>query len=502
MGDSVSLQRAVAEPPMTQWDASAAITFRHPGYESPSDILFRLPRLDSTEGTAAKTQRPKPVGVHHRTALLACQIIANNAFDGYLATDRDGRDRVTLGQDAVLTADSYWYIADRRDGDVNLVNGRDVYPIVPSFEDWAFPHDRFRTLGWGVPPRTAAPMTAESTADGLDPQDPPPPPSIPLAPPPLPRRAGARCVLSSSAYSLQKAHVVPLAQKTWFGDNVMAAYGRSSKLVDDEANIVYMRHDLHALWDAHVFALVPKRDKLAVHVLSIPNNGIMEFAVSWHNVPAHESLSHTSAAYMFAKFAQAVFMLLKPYIMHSQAHRFVARLRVQADDPRHGCEIKEEWLSGRDLGDLYSGGGSRSASASRKRSRSQASADNSAQLEGDDWYTRNVLARSASDSEDSEDAEAAWYRRNVPARAWGSDAGGEEERGRPRKRRRRQRRERSDHTVDTLPSLTDTSAVGVGVDDVEPSLEDSSALLPTPAGSWTGEEKAQPARDEETDLVC
>lgn len=65
------------------------IAFRHPGY-TVSDELFKLPRLDSSPRTREST------GVHHSTALLTCQIIANNGFDGYLTTDRGGTMRSSL----------------------------------------------------------------------------------------------------------------------------------------------------------------------------------------------------------------------------------------------------------------------------------------------------------------------------------------------------------------------------------------------------------------------
>ncbi|RYC64789.1 hypothetical protein CHU98_g1415 [Xylaria longipes] len=57
-----------------------------------------------------------PGGVHYGTALTACQIIANNAFDGYLAIDREGRERVNpdpvLNFDFLLTKPYYWFFVD------------------------------------------------------------------------------------------------------------------------------------------------------------------------------------------------------------------------------------------------------------------------------------------------------------------------------------------------------------------------------------------------------
>ncbi|POS73678.1 hypothetical protein DHEL01_v207930 [Diaporthe helianthi] len=150
------------------------VRFLHPHYPD-RDALFRLPRLDATQGSSV------PSGVHHHTALLACQIVANNAFRGYLATDRDGEARVTVGQDDILTHDKYWFIADPS-------NPRGNYPVVPRFEDWIFPNEEFLGLRWRPDrlqrppdqsdPPTDAPMlppTATQTPPAIAAQMAPPP---------------------------------------------------------------------------------------------------------------------------------------------------------------------------------------------------------------------------------------------------------------------------------------------------------------------------------------
>ncbi|KUI64103.1 hypothetical protein VM1G_10877 [Cytospora mali] len=548
---SILMKPAIAQPPVLLWEPGAYITFRHPGYESPSDILFRLPRLDLSPRTTSSStprevteprvwsdhgslvdtrlqeqrtysgQESVVVGVHHRTALLACQIIANNAFDGYLSTDREGQKQVTIEGDGVLLADSYWFIANRSVHSRNQVRDRDVYPIVPSFQDWAFPHQHFAALGWETHPSTRLRQRAGSTAvEHTMPIDnaavPAPVPvsiSAPLAPPPRPQPNVHRCILTYSSYSLEKAHIIPGAQKRWFGDNVMATYGRSSRTVDDEGNKVHMRHDLHSVWDDHNFALVPKGGDFAIHVLNMPDPGIMEFAATWHNVPVQkDALAHAAGEYFFGKFAQAVFMLLKPFIVQSAVHRFVARMKVQTDDPRHARELKEEWVSGNSLSDSYSGGGSKSASpsASRKRSRSQASIDpgNHRSVDCDSgkdnpdstWYERSVRPGfCASDSEG--EREAGWYSINVGVGKSDSEEDGATKRGRSRSRNQRQcrQRQRSEHTVDTLPSLTDTSVVGLI--DVDRSFEDTTVPLP-PLYKYTDGQIKGLADEEDTKDVC
>lgn len=60
------------------------IRFLHPGYECPMAVLFTLPRVDCETFEGALVY-----GVHHKTALTTCQIVAGNVFDDdHLALDR------------------------------------------------------------------------------------------------------------------------------------------------------------------------------------------------------------------------------------------------------------------------------------------------------------------------------------------------------------------------------------------------------------------------------
>lgn len=450
-----------------------AISFRHPAYaDSDDDILFKLPRLDQTERGAT--------GVHHHTALRACQIIANNAFHGYLATDRDGQHAVTAAPDGILTEDSYWFIVERRDGDSDVEQrlGRDVYPIVPSFEDWQFPHDDFPSLGWD---------DTDADADAGAGPTAPPSASPPIATFAVPRTKFSRCILSNRGYSVTKAHLVPSANIQWFLINRMKRYEdeqHTMRFIHNTHNILTICADLHTMWDAHVFTIVPKRGRFVAHVLAASTPAGREFADEWHNTPVQVgALEGAAKQYMFTKFAQAIFMLLKPFIAFTPMRKYVARLRAKTSDIDE-YEVQREWLSATALRDLYSGGGSRKASessSSRKRSRSQTSANGD---EEDEWeWPPQKTARVDPWAEASEEDEWEWPppQKMALVDPWAEDPWAEasdedeysccytgytglagpveeeeeEERGRPR--RRRQRNSRGDHTVDTLPSLTDTS---------------------------------------------
>jgi hypothetical protein len=81
--------------PPTELLSRDAIRFLHPGY-SIENILLSLPRVDRVENTTT-------FGVHYMTALLACQIIAGNAFDtSHLTLDKEGQRPVNLPLDDIL----------------------------------------------------------------------------------------------------------------------------------------------------------------------------------------------------------------------------------------------------------------------------------------------------------------------------------------------------------------------------------------------------------------
>lgn len=107
--------------------AADVIKFLHPGYDAPNNILFALERVDpATAGS------PNPFGVHHATALVGCQIIANNAWTGRLALDKDGEQPAEqqTSLDGVLTAKAYYFVVDgMRDEQRRFVVSS--YPRVP-----------------------------------------------------------------------------------------------------------------------------------------------------------------------------------------------------------------------------------------------------------------------------------------------------------------------------------------------------------------------------------
>ncbi|KAI7779793.1 hypothetical protein LA080_000391 [Diaporthe eres] len=437
--DGVRLKSPAAFPPCIS--EPTKIEFLHPHYSGP-DALFRLPRLDSTSSV--------PSGVHYRTALLACQIVANNAFHGYLATDRDGEARVTVSRDDdLLTHDKYWFIADAN-------NPRDNYPVVPRFEDWLFPLDGFQCLQWRRP-------KVPDQDQVQPPPDQPVPPTAAQMPPPLlrpstePTHATSaktrRCIISNVSYLIQSSHIIPQASESWFSRNYMEKFGGDKLGIHTPLNRVDMRHDLHNAWDRHMFALVPKQSELVVHVLDCSSGyGTCEFAAQWHNVMVRRAaLDQVADEYLFAKFAQAIFASLKPFITRGFSRR-IARLKASTDGD---WKLSVDKVTGDVLKKEYGGGGtvrsSSASSGSRKRSHSQATQGDSNDAP-DDHLGKTAHYRVHEWIQDQDDA------RDDPPSAWhparhGEDLETEAERDRGRPRKRRFVSPRRDQTSDTLPSL-------------------------------------------------
>jgi len=89
--------------PPTNLVSQGQIRFLHPGY-APPNTLLSLARVDRVADTAT-------FGVNHRTAVLACQIIANNAFDtGRLTLDKAGQQPVQVPLDGILTEKIYYFV--------------------------------------------------------------------------------------------------------------------------------------------------------------------------------------------------------------------------------------------------------------------------------------------------------------------------------------------------------------------------------------------------------
>ncbi|KAM0809738.1 putative HNH nuclease domain-containing protein [Seiridium cardinale] len=429
---AVELQDPVAPSPSIHSIPGNDVSFCHPDYQHPHDILFRLPRLDrySTAASSGASLGTTPAartvnanatsrGVHFATALLACQIVANNAFDGYLATDSQGRERVIPDSpDYVLVESKYWFFSSQREtGDSDAGQPttlptrpgtapaattaprralRPPYAIVPSFQDWQFPHD-------SLPEEWRVPITSDDSSSTTN----------------------RRCVVTNRAWPIHGAHLIPSAEERWYINNGMPQYGMHQN-IDEAANKIDLRDDLHHAFDDHMFAIVPKQGRRVVHVLSAPTLSKLEYAAEFHNRPIFESaptIRDSPPEFLFARFARAVLMLVKPFVAQAALSRRVARYKqdVGGQEAGEGYEgggmfsIQEDWMSPQALKEQYGGGGTRSASPSKRKR----DVERDGELDDEDYGFRHS----------SSDEGSSWSDRLAERLE-------EQERGRPRKRRR------------------------------------------------------------------
>ncbi|KAK1570206.1 uncharacterized protein LY79DRAFT_594448 [Colletotrichum navitas] len=325
--------------------------FFHPAYPQPLNLLFALPCVDPIdEGDALATGQPK--GLHHHTALLACQIIADNAFEsGQLYFDRQGAqpvsDRIPIH--GLLTPGDYFF----------LVNSD------RNFRDWRFPHGYI-------------PEAWPSTKSGLA------------------TDTGRRCALTNSAFGLTSAHIIPREEGEWFMQNGMSRYGADLRDVNDSRNLIRLRADIHRCFDTRLFSIVSKpkfassiSDTLSTttdpaYVLHVFGTNIGEFSSLYHNM-CFQYLENTSHEFLFARLAWTILILIKPFVL-AGLRRSVIRCRNGED----GFDWRAEELSGADLSSFYGGGGSRSASP-KKRSRPREKEDRDSLADADEWTTLMIF---------------------------------------------------------------------------------------------------------------
>ncbi|UPK96256.1 hypothetical protein LCI18_007191 [Fusarium solani-melongenae] len=297
------------------------IRFYHPGYLKPLNLLFCLPRVDySAEDNA--------YGVHYRTALTACQIVANNAFEkGRLARDDKGQD-IVADDDKVLLERDYWF----------FLEDDERYAVVPCFNDWQFPHDKLPD--WWIAPTSSLGLHTK------------------------------RCAVTNTSYAFTWAHLIPKEEQQWFNKNGMGLYGGGSHSLDDQHNILPLKADLYVCFDQSVFALVPKqhrepngelRTEYVLHVLDARES---EFAALYQDRPI-KCLVSGSREYLFARFAWTVLSRIKPFLTSGVGRR-VVRFRVRAcdgdtDEENLRAEMQNVFMDAKKLEALYGGGGRKRA---------------------------------------------------------------------------------------------------------------------------------------------
>src|SRR5947209_9175912 len=137
------------------------------------------------------------------------------------------------------------------------------YAIVPRFADWEFPHDNLPQY-WKncvIPSDAGAPIVVRDVS----------------------------CRITAHVEVTQTAHLVPTSEAIWFNHNRMNTYIKDVDTVDDCRNLILLRSDLHSIFDARRFAVVPKLpdtdEKPAFVIHALTGNARSEIVQLYHDVP-------------------------------------------------------------------------------------------------------------------------------------------------------------------------------------------------------------------------
>ncbi|TGJ79384.1 hypothetical protein E0Z10_g9373 [Xylaria hypoxylon] len=219
-------------------DPERVISFRHPAYPVSANDLLCLSAIDDD-----------PVrGIDYNIALVACGIIACNKWhQAWFGEKCEGGDeeldryrRVPRPKNGILPykESPYYFFVNE---DVKY-----KYPVVPSFEHWPFPHKSLPD-GWKrmCPPSTSGGETVTLPEDHRI----------------ATSMRDRGCRITGYLQGTEIAHLVPTQAMGWFEVNLMKQYCRHKiriNPVDDDANMLMLRRDLHFMFDQRQLVVVPK----------------------------------------------------------------------------------------------------------------------------------------------------------------------------------------------------------------------------------------------------
>ena len=200
-----------------------------------------------------------------------------------------------------------------------------MYPIVPSFCDWQFPHGK-------LPPSWERAMTSPSDLTTRS--------NVTTAV----YARDVSCRMSRSMDGCEKAHLVPLDEAPWFRENQMQRYNWDDSLslervVCDLNNMLLLRSDLHKSFDVAKFVFVPKletgntsKKQITSHILDRRSKQLAEL---YHNV-AVQPIDLIPSEFLLARVAWALFPRIEGFLFARKERMLVtaedgARLRSEHD---------------------------------------------------------------------------------------------------------------------------------------------------------------------------
>jgi len=270
------IRKSLLPPTLQQSDEqiptqSHTVSVYHPFYVE-ENTLLTLGAFDAGSG-----------GIHHETLRIACAIIANNRFDGFLSTTTAPGLPLTKDKDGVLPPGQYYF----------HVPGDSEYAVVPSFRHWQYPHDNVPQTWTELDGSMHGPIATMVPSD------------ISTAV----RLRDTKCRVSGYAEIAQVAHLCPQTEEPWMHRNAMERFAAnpSARPTYWTNNALLLRADLRLAFDARIFVFLPKSCKLVVHVLEASK----ELLGLYHNVEMQHSASGlgVGVAFLFSRFAWTIFHL-------------------------------------------------------------------------------------------------------------------------------------------------------------------------------------------------
>jgi hypothetical protein len=331
----------LSRPPSISVNPHHQIRIRHPHYPNSSNVLLTLFAPDSPTG-----------GIEYGVVHAACGVISGNRWNGWFATTTDGPTLTLAYGDILHERDYYFHLPES--------SLESPYAIVPTFREWTFPHENLHPC-WdtkedhisSAQSRFAAPSSLSAAVFSRD----------------------QSCRMSGFVEGTQAAHLCPRSEEAWFQRNEMSRYNLNPLLVatgpiEDTANALLLRQDLHTHFDAHKFVFVPKKRKgeeeisIVTHMLIASRElGFLNHNVCLRPVP------DVDISFLFARFAWTIFTLLAGFLRVGVERTLIGTtISTKPGSPRS--------VSATDCKNLVPGPKSRSQSPTKRpRRRSDAEAE-------------------------------------------------------------------------------------------------------------------------------
>ncbi|KXT00641.1 hypothetical protein AC578_4023 [Pseudocercospora eumusae] len=345
----------------------------HPGYQLHNNVLLRLAATDANPLDARNTP-----GIAQHLVHAICAVITGNRFDCYLSdSPTPYPDPSSLPQPPDFLSAGEYYLHVPPPTNPSQLDPPWIYPIVPNFRQWLFPHDLLPDV-WTMPP--IAVTQKDQSAKERD----------------------ASCRLTNHRETREMAHIIPRSEQAWLESNNMDRYGRGKTLsgghiADAPENIVMLRHDVHYLWDKMDFSIVPKVHKSSqtwswfAHVHSEST----ELQHLYHNLELLP-LSYIRHELLFARLAWNIFPMLRNFLQRATRRHIL-------------CANKAEWRDVEECRSFCEGQGlnrSTSPRKSQKRKQSESAGQvDEGELEDDDASFDSgvsLLPRRSFSSDDSD----------------------------------------------------------------------------------------------------